>query len=136
MYLQHKINGEVIAAELIYVDDLQLASKNQELKESLVDKSKGWWPCPVQATGRFLRIQIEHNMSAGTLSVHQQASVEGMVAKYECADEYDALLPLPPSVRFLKDSCDMGEALQDGNLYSSLASALNLLSLCTRPGVY
>ena len=135
LYLQYSADEQVIAAALIYVDDLQLASKDPKLVDSLVQEIMGWWPCTVQAADRFLGIQIEHDITAGTLTVHQGSYIDSMVARYECEQEFHALLPLPPTVQFSKDSADMGELLQDGNLYSSLVGSLNHLSLCTRPDI-
>ena len=74
-------------------------------------------------------------MKAGTLSVHQQTYIDSMMSKYKCTDEFDALLPLPPSVTFSKDKAGMGVLLPEGNLYSSLVGSLNHISLCTRPDV-
>ena len=135
LYLQYNSDNEVVAAALIYVDDLQLASKDPELVDSLVKEITGWWPCTIQAADRFLGIEISHDMAAGTLTVHQQSYIDSMVSKYGCADEFDAVLPLPPCVHFSKDAADMGTLLQDGNLYSSLVGSLNHLSLCTRPDI-
>ena len=89
----------------------------------------------MQAVDRFLGIQIEHDINAGKLTVHQGSYIDSMVARYECEQEFHAFLPLPPSVQLSKDSADMGELLQDGNLYSSLVGSLNHLSPCTRPDI-
>ena len=54
----------------------------------------------MQAADRFLGIEIEHDLGAGLLSVHQAAYIDGMVNRYECVIEFDAVLTLPPSVQF------------------------------------
>ena len=59
--LQYNSENEVIAAALIYVDDLQLASKDPALVDALIAEIKGWWPCTVQAADRFLGIEIHHD---------------------------------------------------------------------------
>ena len=41
MYLRHNDDGEVIAAKLVYVDDLQLASEIPGFVDSLVNEIEG-----------------------------------------------------------------------------------------------
>ena len=76
LYLKCSDESEVVAAVLIYVDDLQLASKIPGFVNSFLEEIKGWWPCTVQGTDRFLGIEIEHDMDAGVLSVHQATYVQ------------------------------------------------------------
>ena len=76
--LTSKLGPEVVAAALIYVDDLQLALTGPALVDSLVEEIKVCWPCTVQAADRFLGIQIEHDMTSGTLTAHQQAYIDGV----------------------------------------------------------
>ena len=62
----------------------------------------------MQAAGQFLGIGVEHDLEVGMRTVHQQAYIEGMVRKYECENEFDALLDQPPSVLFKRDEPEMG----------------------------
>ena len=127
LYLQYNDDGEVVAAAFIYVDDLQLASNIPGFVDSLVEEIKDWWPYTVQAADR-VGIEIEHDIDAGVLSVHQATYVGHMISKYECEDEYDTLLPLPPRGQFARDGVLMGESLPPGNLCSSLVGSQNHLS--------
>lgn len=65
--------------------------------------------------------------------MHQAGYIDGMVERYECTEEFDALILLPPSVLFACNGLQMGELLPKGNLYSRMVDSLSHLSQCTRP---
>ena len=89
----------------------------------------------MQAADRFLIFRLNMTWMRARFWHTNERTSRGMVAKYGIADEYDARLTLPPSVHIPKDALHMGEALRDGNLYSSLVDSLRHLSLCTRLGI-
>ena len=75
LYIHHNCDGEVIATALIYVDELQLASKDPELVDSVVTEITGWWPCTVLITfwafklNTTRRLALSRCSSAPTLTV-------------------------------------------------------------------
>ena len=137
-------NGSVIRL-IVYVDDLAFAGNDPELirqfKENLSNKDTGFSMKDLGTLRWFLGMHVEHDLQAGTLTIHQRQYIENMMKRYDfMKDVAPTALPANPDVKLTKADCPLPEDNADAKywwrpLYRSVVGSLLYAQCADRPDI-
>ena len=89
----------------------------------------------------FLGMHVEHNLQAGTLTIHQRQYIENMMKRYDfMKDVAPTELPANPDVKLTKADCPLPEHNADDKywwrpLYRSVVGSLLYAQCADRPDI-
>uniref|UniRef100_H3H8M3 Integrase catalytic domain-containing protein n=2 Tax=Phytophthora ramorum TaxID=164328 RepID=H3H8M3_PHYRM len=121
----------------LYVDDLILASSNDELLESTkYALSKRFEMTDLGELEYFLGMEIKNNRDSGKATVRQTKFFKSILTKFGMQDSKPVKTPQDPGLKLTKNMCEGGcqhEDTMKNVPYRSAVGALMYLMVATRP---
>uniref|UniRef100_H3H767 Reverse transcriptase Ty1/copia-type domain-containing protein n=1 Tax=Phytophthora ramorum TaxID=164328 RepID=H3H767_PHYRM len=135
IYLER--DGQDMIFVALYVDDLVLASSNDELLESTKHAlSKRFEMTDLGELEYFLGMEIKNDRDSGKVTVRQTKFLKSILTKFGMQDSKPVKTPQDPGLKLTKNMCEGGcqhEDTMKNVPYRSAVGALMYLMVATRP---
>ncbi|KAH7460370.1 Retrovirus-related Pol polyprotein from transposon TNT 1-94 [Phytophthora ramorum] len=132
-----KRDGQDMIFVALYVDDLVLASSNDELLESTKHAlSKRFEMTDLGELEYFLGMEIKNDRDSGKVTVRQTKFLKSILTKFGMQDSKPVKTPQDPGLKLTKNMCEGGcqhEDTMKNVPYRSAVGALMYLMVATRP---
>uniref|UniRef100_H3H9M9 CCHC-type domain-containing protein n=1 Tax=Phytophthora ramorum TaxID=164328 RepID=H3H9M9_PHYRM len=132
-----KRDGQDMIFVALYVDDLILASSNDELLESTKHAlSKRFEMTDLGELEYFLGMEIKNDHGSGKVTVRQTKFLQFILTKFGMQDSKPVKTPQDPGLKLTKNMCEGGcqhEDTMKNVPYRSAVGALMYLMVATRP---
>uniref|UniRef100_H3H9D6 Reverse transcriptase Ty1/copia-type domain-containing protein n=1 Tax=Phytophthora ramorum TaxID=164328 RepID=H3H9D6_PHYRM len=129
-----KRDGQDMIFVALYVDDLVLASSNDELLESTKHAlSKRFEMTDLGELEYFLGMEIKNDRDSGKVTVRQTKFLQSILTKFGMQDSKPVKTPQDPGLKLTKNMCESGCQHEDTMPYRSAVGALMYLMVATRP---
>ncbi|KAG6615841.1 retrovirus-related gag-pol polyprotein [Phytophthora cinnamomi] len=132
-----KRDGHSMIFVVIYVDDLILASNDDELMESTKRAlSKRFEMTDLGELTYFLGMEIKNDLESGKVTMRQTKFLKSILSKFGMQDSKPVKTPQDPGLKLTKNMCEGGckhEDTMKNVPYRSAVGALMYLMVATRP---
>lgn len=128
MYISVKGGDKVIIA--VYVDDILIASSNEEMSESIKEKLMRSFEMRDLGDLKYC-LGIEFTRHQNGFSVNQRKYIEELLEKFNIKDCPDVKTPMQPGLKLEKARAEDHKELP----YQNLIGSLMYLSVATRPDI-